>query len=113
MKYRIFRSFQPENLLVDILRTKNEDGVCSICPDENLPAVRLIDFGNARSVCEKTPSEKNGTVTPTKELVVSPECPPLVLGSPEFMSPEILARKNVGIPADYWGLGVLIYVLVR
>ncbi|MPC09178.1 Death-associated protein kinase 2 [Portunus trituberculatus] len=107
-----YLDLKPENLLVDILRTKNEDGVCSICPDESLPAVRLIDFGNARSVCEKTPSEKSGPVTPVKELVVPPECPPLVLGSPEFMSPEILARKNVGIPADYWGLGVLIYVLV-
>ncbi|XP_063844125.1 triple functional domain protein-like isoform X3 [Scylla paramamosain] len=107
-----YLDLKPENLLVDILRTKNEDGVCSICPDENLPAVRLIDFGNARSVCEKTPSEKSGPVTPVRELVVPPECPPLVLGSPEFMSPEILARKDVGIPADYWGLGVLIYVLV-
>lgn len=89
--------------------------MCSISQDESQPAVRLIDFGSARSLvsCEKTSCEKSGPETPVKELVIPPECPPLILGSPEFMAPEMLARKEVGIQADYWGLGVLIYVLVR
>ena len=89
--------------------------MCSISQDESHPAVRFIDFGNARTLapCQKSQGERSGPETPIKELIVPPECPPEVLGSPEFMAPEILARKEVGIQADYWSLGVLIYVLVR
>lgn len=100
--------------MVDILRTRNDGGRCSIPQDESLPVVRLIDFGSARSLAphEKT-GDGNDKEVPIKELRVPPECPPVVLGSPEFVAPELLARKEVGVHADYWSLGVLIYVLVR
>lgn len=102
-------------MLVDILRTRNDGGRCSIPQDDNLPAVRLIDFGSARSLVspEKNKGDESDQETSIKELRVLPDCPPVVLGSPEFMAPEMLARKEVGVQADYWGLGVLIYVLVR
>lgn len=107
--------FQPENLVVDILRTRNDGGRCSIPQDDNLPAVRLIDFGSARCLSspEKNTGDGSDQETPIKDLRVPSACPPVVLGSPEFMAPEMLARKEVGVQADYWGLGVLIYVLVR
>lgn len=102
-------------MLVDILRTRNDGGRCSIPQDGSLPAVRLIDFGNARSLTtlEKNADDSSDQETPVKDLRVPPESPPVVVGSPEFMAPEMLAKKEVGVQADYWGLGVLIYVLVR
>ncbi|XP_050733039.1 triple functional domain protein-like isoform X4 [Eriocheir sinensis] len=109
-----YLDLKPENLLVDILRTRNDGGRCSIPQDDSLPAVRLIDFGSARSLApsEKNTGDGNDKEIPIKELRIPPECPPVVLGSPEFVAPELLARKEVGVQADYWSLGVLIYVLV-
>lgn len=53
--------------------------------------IRLIDFGFAKKlVSERTSS---------------------VLGSPEYMAPEIVMRKPHGLAVDCWGFGILLYEL--
>nr|XP_027217348.1 uncharacterized protein LOC113809868 [Penaeus vannamei] len=74
------------------------------------PVIRLIDLGSARRVSPQPGSSRWGF--PTGPRVVSPKHPPVLAGSPEFLAPELVRRLNVGVPADYWSLGVLIYVLV-
>lgn len=125
-------NLQPENLLIDILRTSNKNDTCEISKDEAQPAVRLIDLGSARRLAQPfqftsnadvSTSVSNDTslcasdpITSIKEILllkVLPDQPPLLLGSPEFMAPEVLSKKDVGVQADYWSIGILIYVLVR
>lgn len=108
---------QPENLLVDILRVSSKDNGQDINDIEaQQSAIRLIDFGGARILTSDRNSHQESTApqdsTPSN-LRVPPESLPAVLGSPEFLAPEILARETVGAQADHWSLGVLVYVLVR
>jgi serine/threonine protein kinase len=56
--------------------------------------IRLIDFGLSKVL---KPSERAMTV----------------LGSPEYIAPEILAKTGYGFAADYWSLGVVVYELVH
>ncbi|XP_063611632.1 proteoglycan 4-like [Penaeus indicus] len=74
------------------------------------PVIRLIDLGSARRVSPPSGSSRWGL--PTGPRVVSQKDPPVLAGSPEFLAPELVRRLSVGVPADYWSLGVLIYVLV-
>jgi serine/threonine protein kinase len=34
-----------------------------------------------------------------------------VVGSPDYIAPEILTKKGYGLKVDFWSLGVLIYEL--
>ena len=34
------------------------------------------------------------------------------MGTPQFMSPEVINRQPYGKPVDMWGCGVLLYVLI-
>ena len=34
------------------------------------------------------------------------------VGTPQFMSPEVINRQPYGKPVDMWGCGVLLYVLI-
>ncbi|XP_047477476.1 serine/threonine-protein kinase 17B-like [Penaeus chinensis] len=74
------------------------------------PVIRLIDLGSARRVSPPSASSRWGL--PSGPRVVSQKDPPVLAGSPEFLAPELVRRLSVGVPADYWSLGVLIYVLV-
>lgn len=53
--------------------------------------IRLIDFGFAK----KLSSERTASV----------------LGSPEYMAPEVVMRKPHGLAVDCWGFGILLYEL--
>ncbi|XP_042886508.1 aurora kinase C-like [Penaeus japonicus] len=74
------------------------------------PVIRLIDLGSARRVSLQPASSRWSRRTGPR--VVSSEDAPVLAGSPEFLAPELVKRLNVGVPADCWSLGVLIYVLV-
>ncbi|XP_069191995.1 triple functional domain protein isoform X3 [Procambarus clarkii] len=121
---------KPENLLIDILRTSNNTDSCEIIKDDGPPAIRLIDLGSARRMLPTVHSGNtdaqgsvDGSISPPASdsslpdddvslmRVPSDQLPPL-LGSPEFMAPEMLCRNDVGVQADCWSVGVLIYVLV-
>ncbi|GGF56869.1 hypothetical protein GCM10011519_33480 [Marmoricola endophyticus] len=57
-------------------------------------AVRLTDFGIARIV-QEGPSTTTG-----------------LLGTPEYMSPELISNGVAGPPSDIYGVGVLLYELL-
>ncbi|XP_071527234.1 triple functional domain protein isoform X3 [Panulirus ornatus] len=123
---------KPENLLIDILRTSNKNDTCEVTKDEALPAVRLIDLGSARHLVQPSQftssnadapssvdshtslsaSDSNSSIKEILLLRIPLDQPPIILGSPEFMAPEVLSKKDIGVQADYWSVGILIYVLV-
>ncbi|XP_066961005.1 kalirin isoform X3 [Macrobrachium rosenbergii] len=115
-----YLDLKPENLLVDILKTSDHGDMLTECPDISKTVIRLIDFGGARHLEEITEinevsAEDNSQATnshSTSKLRVPPDFPPVSVGSPEFMAPELITRRPVGVEADCWSLGVLIYVLV-
>ena len=53
--------------------------------------LKIIDFGTAKDLIDK---DLNG---------------PEFVGTPEYMSPQTLKSKDVGVEADLWSLGVIVY----
>jgi len=78
-----YRDLKPENILV------NNDGY-----------IKLADFGFAKVLPYTTPD--NQLITKTYTIV----------GSPEYMAPEMLNNLGYDNGVDYWSLGCLIYELV-
>lgn len=35
-----------------------------------------------------------------------------ILGTPNYMSPEVIEGKEHGYPVDYWSLGVIAYEII-
>ena len=63
--------------------------------------VKVLDFGVSKSLLE---AQKSQALTQTANLV----------GSPLYMSPEQLeSSRDVDARADIWGLGVVLYELIR
>ncbi|XP_077292525.1 polo like kinase SAK [Arctopsyche grandis] len=56
--------------------------------------VKIADFGLATQLNE--PNEKHMTMC----------------GTPNYISPEVASRSQHGLPADVWGLGCLLYMLL-
>lgn len=56
--------------------------------------IKLIDFG----LSKKMQSQKDRLYS--------------LVGSPEYIAPEILSKQGYGSEVDFWSLGVLIYELV-
>lgn len=56
--------------------------------------IKLVDFGQAQKITS-VEGEKVSRV-----------------GTAEFMAPEKVARENVGVAADVWGVGVLAFILL-
>uniref|UniRef100_A0A1A9WBS4 Serine/threonine-protein kinase PLK4 n=1 Tax=Glossina brevipalpis TaxID=37001 RepID=A0A1A9WBS4_9MUSC len=56
--------------------------------------VKIADFGLAAQL--KQPDERHITMC----------------GTPNFISPEVIARTSHGLPADVWGLGCMFYTLL-
>lgn len=80
----IHRDLKPDNILVT---------------SEGVP--KLLDFGIAKLLDPPTPGEEN---QPTMTMVR--------LGTPAYSSPEQIRGGAVGIPADVYSLGVVLYELL-
>jgi len=79
----IYRDLKPENVL--------------ICADGN---VKLCDFGLAAV----------GLTAPATHISASGR--PVLVGTTEYMAPEVLRRMQCGQAVDVWALGVLLYEMV-
>jgi len=79
----LYRDLKPENVL--------------ICADGN---IKLCDFGLAAM----------GLTAPATHTSASGR--PVLVGTTEYMAPEILRRMQCGQAVDIWALGVLLYEMV-
>lgn len=61
---------------------------------ENSAPIKIADFGIATEIGEE------GYVTSGR------------IGTPHFMSPEVVNREPYGKPADVWGCGVILFILL-
>jgi serine/threonine-protein kinase len=94
----LHRDLKPENILV--LRRKREDGV----PVE---VVKLSDFGIAKLV-EPPGGTDAGAPGARRRLTTAG----LVVGTPEYMSPEQARGEGYDVRSDVYAVGVILYQLL-
>ncbi|MCU0239352.1 MAG: serine/threonine-protein kinase, partial [Pyrinomonadaceae bacterium] len=86
----IHRDIKPENVMI------RKDGI-----------VKILDFGLA-----KLSQNSNETDSDAKTVVNFSTIHGIVLGTPQFMSPEQVRGKKVDVRTDIWSFGVLIYQML-
>lgn len=63
-----------------------------MCVSRSSHLIKLIDFGLAQKISPDTPVR-------------------VLIGTPEFIPPEILNYEPIGTETDMWAVGVICYVL--
>ena len=109
------RDLKPSNLLLD----------------ERLH-LKLVDFGTAKFINESDEKKENReqlsppamqteatdksdftvAMTNASELTTTPRRKGSMVGSEDYIAPEIIAGDYSGAPADLWSLGVILYLLL-
>ena len=91
----VHRDLKPENIM--ILKGVN---------DEGLPAdvVKVCDFGIAKMTQHRTPGNTDGAGPLTAQG--------LVVGTPEYMSPEQGRGESLDLRSDLYSIGVILYQLL-
>ncbi|GAB3749859.1 serine/threonine-protein kinase [Microlunatus parietis] len=80
----LHRDVKPDNVLLEgDWRTSRQDGV------------KVTDFGIAEMISEQPRTDSGG-----------------LLGTPEYMAPELVSTGEAGPPADVYGAGILFYELL-
>ena len=89
--------------------------------DERLH-LKLVDFGTAKFLKESIAEEEevkrldtdNGGAIDTigTNLTTTPMRRGTMVGSEDYIAPEILAGEQSGAPADLWSFGVILYMLL-
>ena len=87
----IHRDIKPENVML------HTDGY-----------VKVLDFGLAKLV-ENRPYSSESETTPLPSLHTGPE---LLMGTPDYMSPEQVRRLPPDKRTDLWSLGVVLYEML-
>ncbi|HUM10679.1 MAG TPA: protein kinase [Myxococcaceae bacterium] len=77
---------------------------------------KLLDFGLAKLITELEPVEEDGDDTGTRDVPrprfdPSLTHPDLILGTPRYMAPEVLAGEPSSRRSDLFALGVVLYEL--
>ncbi len=86
----VHRDLKPANIFL----TKRADGS---------PAIKVLDFGLSKIAKPTDAGPTDASLTETE----------LVIGSPQYMSPEQLrSLKHVDARTDIWSLGVILYLLI-
>ena len=93
----IHRDLKPENVM--ILRTRNDDG-------RDADLVKVCDFGIAK-ITEKDDEPK--TADPAARKLTTQG---LVIGTPEYMSPEQARGEKLDARSDLYSMGIILYQLL-
>ncbi|XP_011476265.1 myosin light chain kinase, smooth muscle isoform X3 [Oryzias latipes] len=64
-----------------------------VCVDTNGHSIKIIDFGLASKIDDKTPLK-------------------VMHGTPEFVAPEVINYEPVHLATDMWSVGVICYILL-
>jgi serine/threonine-protein kinase len=95
----IHRDMKPENIM--ILRRKGED-------EREREVVKVCDFGIAK-MAEPTETEVPDSGRPKKRKLTTAG---LVIGTPEYMSPEQGRGESLDARADLYSVGVILYLML-
>ncbi len=90
----IHRDLKPENLMM--LRQKNDD-------EKEAYVVKVCDFGIAKI------TEKDDEAKPTGQKLTTQG---LVVGTPEYMSPEQARGEKLDPRSDIYSMGIILYQLI-
>ena len=85
----VHRDIKPENIMI------RRDGL-----------VKVLDFGLAKLIEKKTVNAEDETD------ILANTAPGLILGTPNYMSPEQARGKDTDARTDIWSFGVLIYGMI-
>jgi 3-phosphoinositide dependent protein kinase-1 len=91
----IHRDLKPENVLLD-----------------DQMHVKITDFGTAKILDAKKPSNDDGPLGPDPLESVTSDRAVSFVGTAEYVSPELLTDKNACKASDLWAFGCIIYQLL-
>ncbi len=94
----LHRDLKPENIMV--VRRKGEDGA-------PIDVVKVCDFGIAKLVEPAGDSRANGAAEGRKLTTAG-----LIMGTPEYMSPEQARGETSDARSDVYAMGVILYQLL-
>jgi serine/threonine-protein kinase len=95
----IHRDLKPENIM--ILRRQDDEGTVR-------DTVKVCDFGIAKITDPAPQVEKKGNIIPSAKLTTQG----IVVGTPEYMSPEQGKGEKLDPRSDLYSVGVILYQLL-